>query len=197
MNNNPEYVKIGNKRYKINTDFRVAIKCNTIFMDENIGDYEKQLAIIYLLFGDEGLDDKYNHNNLLKLAELYLNCGEKHHETNKKPDMDFEQDKNVIASSFKYDYKYNPYETKYLHWYDFYNDLANLSNSEFGTCCALNRLRNFRNLNPNEIKDDKKRQEVIEEQKRVAVGNNNHKEKKFTQEEMANMNAFNSLLGKE
>ena len=28
--NNPEYVKAGNKKYKINTDFRVAIECNEI-----------------------------------------------------------------------------------------------------------------------------------------------------------------------
>lgn len=51
--NNPEYVKVDNKLYKINTDFRVAIECNYIAQDEKIGDYERSLAIIYKLFGEE------------------------------------------------------------------------------------------------------------------------------------------------
>ena len=53
--NNPEYVKVGDKKYKINTDFRVAIECNNIAQDDSIGDTEGPLAIIYKLFGDEAL----------------------------------------------------------------------------------------------------------------------------------------------
>ena len=56
--NNPEFVKIGAKKYKINTDFRVAIECNNIAMNDSIGEYEKSLAVIYKLFGDEGLRDR-------------------------------------------------------------------------------------------------------------------------------------------
>ena len=51
--NKPEYVKVDDKLYKINTDFRVAIECNRIAEDETIGDYERSLAILYKLFGDE------------------------------------------------------------------------------------------------------------------------------------------------
>ena len=54
MNNYPEYVEVKGKRYKINTDFRVAIECNRIAEDETIGDFERVLGIIYTLFGDEG-----------------------------------------------------------------------------------------------------------------------------------------------
>ena len=49
----PKYVKIGEKKYKINTDFRVAIECNNIIQDKNIGDTERGLAIIYKLFGEK------------------------------------------------------------------------------------------------------------------------------------------------
>ena len=48
--NNPEYVKVDNELYKINTDFRVALECNKIAEDENIGDFERAMAIIYKLF---------------------------------------------------------------------------------------------------------------------------------------------------
>ena len=50
MNNYPEIAKIKGKRFKINTDFKIALKCNEIATEENISDAERSLAIIYLLF---------------------------------------------------------------------------------------------------------------------------------------------------
>lgn len=50
---NPKYIKIDNELYEINTDFRVAIECNSIAEDENIGEYERALAVIYKLFGEK------------------------------------------------------------------------------------------------------------------------------------------------
>ena len=175
----PEYVRIKGKEYKINSDFRVAIKCNEIAMNKNINDIERALAIIYLLFGKEGLDDEENYDLLLKSALIFLSCGEdKQKNKNSKPDMDYVEDKKYIKSSFKYDYHYDPYSMEYLHWYDFFNDLNNLSNDEFGTCCILNRIRNLRNRNPKEIKDPKERQALIDAQKEVAL-------KRFQNEKIA------------
>ena len=56
MNKYPEYAEVNGKRYKINTDFRVAIECNRIAQDNTIGDYERALAIIYTLFGEDGIN---------------------------------------------------------------------------------------------------------------------------------------------
>ena len=60
----PKYVLIEDKKYRINTDFRVAIRCNKIALDESIGDFERALAIIYLLFGEKGLKDSKNYEKL-------------------------------------------------------------------------------------------------------------------------------------
>ena len=131
--NYPEYVKIGDKKYKINTDFRVAIECNQIAEDENIKDYERALGIIYKLFGDDGLNDMENYNKLLELGLRYLRLDETDEIKRGKEEkitMDFVEDEKYIKSSFKYDYKYDPYSKEYLHWWEFYNDLKNLSNSE-------------------------------------------------------------------
>ena len=73
--NNPEYVKAGNKKYKINTDFRVAIECNEIAESSDVSDTERPLAIIYKLFGDEGLDNPQDWEKLLELAIKYLCLG--------------------------------------------------------------------------------------------------------------------------
>lgn len=169
--NNPEFVKVNNKKYKINTDFRVAIKCNEISLDNTINSYEKTLAIIYLLYGEEGLNDSDNYEQLLNLAYKYLNCGveKADNEEQEEPDMDFVQDQKLIESSFKYDYGYNPYQLKYLHWWDFYNDVCNLSNSEFGTCCVLSRVRTLRTYDTSQIKDIDTREKIEKAKERVKL----------------------------
>lgn len=179
--NNPEFAKVNNKKYKINTDFRVAIKCNEISLDNTINSYEKTLAIIYLLYGEEGLNDSDNYEQLLNLAYKYLNCGVEKvdDEEQEEPDMDFVQDQKLIESSFKYDYGYNPYQLKYLHWWDFYNDVCNLSNSEFGSCCVLSRVRTLRTYDTSQIKDLETREKIERAKQRVAL----HKVKEQKSEE--------------
>ena len=194
MNNYPEYAEINDKRYKINTDFRVAIECQNIATDESISDYERALAIIYKLFGDDGIDDFNNYDKLLEIATKYLSCGKEVDNKNEEPDMDFVQDKGYIESSFKYDYKYNPYELEYLHWYEFYNDLSNLSNSEMGNCCVLNRVRNLRNYDTKEIKDPKERKKIEEAKKQVAL-KKEHKKREFSEKEQKNMEEFYKSIG--
>ena len=194
MNNYPEYAEINDKKYKINTDFRVAIECQNIATDESISDYERALAIIYKLFGDDGIDDFNNYDKLLEIAIKYLSCGKEVDNKNEEPDMDFVQDKGYIESSFKYDYKYNPYKLEYLHWYEFYNDFSNLSNSEMGNCCVLNRIRNLRNYDTKEIKDPKERKKIEEAKKQVAL-KKEHKKREFSEKEQKNMEEFYKSIG--
>ena len=46
----PEYAEIDGKQYKLNTDFKVALKCFEVIEDDLICDEERSLAIIYLLW---------------------------------------------------------------------------------------------------------------------------------------------------
>lgn len=170
--NYPQYIEIDNKRYKINTDFKIALKCNEIAEDESINDIERALAIIYLLFGDEGIEDYKNQEKLLKLAKKYLSCGKEiETDNNKEPDMDFIEDWDYIEASFMSDYNISLEDTQ-MHWWKFYNLLNGLSNSEFGNCCVLNRVRNLRNYDVSDIKDKKLKDEIIEAKKSVALHKN-------------------------
>ena len=105
--NNPEYVKIGDKKYKINTDFRVAIECNDIAQDDSIKDIERPLAIIYKLFGDEGIDNPQDWDKLLELGIKYLSLSKDSSgvDNNTEIDMDFSEDMDFIETSFISDYK--------------------------------------------------------------------------------------------
>ncbi len=191
--NNPEYVRIGDKKYKINTDFRVAIECINIAADTSIGEYEKALAVIYKLFGDDGLNNPKDYEELKRLGQLYLNLGKELEDSNEEPDMDFTQDRKYIRSSFIQDYKYNPYELEYLHWWDFYNDLNGLSNSEFGNCCVLNRIRNLRTCDTSKIKDRKERDKIIKAKKEVEL-KKVKKEIKLSKEEEDSVREFYRLM---
>ena len=186
MMGNPKYAKVGDKKYKINTSYKVALKCNEIALDENITDYEKMLAIIYLLFGEEGLKDKQNYEKLLDLAYKYLCCGEEPEKSNDEPDMSFEQDFGLIRASFKSDYGIDISKDE-LDWYDFNMYLNGLSED-----CILNRIRSLRTFDISSIEDSKERQAIIKSKRKFALKKN---EPKLTEEQIKSMEELNEILG--
>lgn len=191
----PKYVMVEGKKYAINTDFRVAIECNRIAEDETIGDLERALGVIYELFGDEGINTPNHYEKLLEMAKKYLSCGKEIEDTKEKPDMDYIEDRDYIASSFQYDYKYDPYQMEYVHWWKYFNDLNNLSNSEFGNCCVLNRVRNLRNYDTRQIKDSKERQKMEKAKQQVALKKYKPKKKEATDEQMKSAEEFLKGIG--
>lgn len=196
--NNPQYVKVDDKLYKINTDFRVALECNKIAEDESIGNLERAMAIIYKLFGEDGLNCN-NQNKLLELGMKYLLLGREEkslkNDSHDKYELDFNKCIGLIKASFKFDYKYDPYELEYLHWYDFYNDLESLSTSEFGNCCILNRIVSILEQEPKEIKDSKQRQKLIDAQKLLKEKYCKKQEIEMTKEQEESARAFYKSLG--
>ena len=182
--NNPEYVKVGDREYKINTDFRVAIECDKIARSE-IDDYERALAIIYKLFGEKGLksDDK---EELFELGLKYLRCGKE--PSNEEPDMSFEQDMDLIEASFMSDYHLDLSNQK-MHWWTFNKYLNGLSNSEMGNCCILNRVRNIRNMDISQFKG-KDKDRLIEAKRQFAL----KKETKLTEEQQKSADMFMMAL---
>ena len=187
----PEYVEIENKRYKINTDFRVAIRCNEIATDNSIGDYERALGIIYTLFGEEGINTPKHYEKLLEMAKKYLLCGDKQLNTNDEPDMDYKEDMDYIEASFMSDYHIDLSETK-MHWWKFNKLINGLSNSELGNCCVLNRIRNLRNYDTKDIKDTKEKQKIEEAKQRFALKKN---KKVATEEQEENAKELLKDLG--
>lgn len=198
----PEYVEIDNKRYKINTDFRVALECNRIAEDNSIGDLERALAIIYTLFGEDGINTPDHYEKLLELAQKYLLCGESIDEFSKQRkdntnDLDFNKCEGLIKSSFKYDYQYDPYSKDYLHWYEFNNDLMNLSTSEFGNCCVLNRVLETLNRKPSDIKDTKSKNDLVKSQNELRKRYCIEHKKNITKEQRQSAENFFKALGLE
>ena len=190
----PEYVEVKGKRYKINTDFRVAIECNRIAEDTTIGDLERSLAIIYTLFGEEGINTPEHYERLLELARMYLLCGKEYDtEANEKPDMDFIEDYSYISTSFMSDYHMD-LDNMEMHWWKFMDLMNGLSNSELGNCCVLNRIRNLRNFDLKDIKDVKEKEKIRKAQKQVALKKYQKPKKEATDEQLKSAMEFYKAL---
>ena len=188
----PSKVKIEDREYEINTDFRVAIECNQIALDDKISDFERALAIIYKLYGEKGLNANSDLNRLLELGQKYLSCGkEVENKENEEPDMDFVQDMDYIEASFMSDYNIDLSSTQ-MHWWKFYNLINGLSNSEMGSCCVLNRVRNLRTYDTSQIKDAKERSKIEKAKEQVAL---KKKEKPLTDKQKESIERFNKLAG--
>lgn len=195
MNNYPEYVEINGNKFKINTDFRVAIECNSIAQDETIGDYERALAIIYKLFGKKGLEAFDLHEKLLLMAKEYLVCGkELDNDINDKPDMDYVEDYSYIKTSFRSDYGIN-LDKENMHWWEFFDLMNGLSNSELGNCCILNRIRNLRNYDTKDITDSKERQKIEKAKQEVALKKYKPKKKEANDKQKKSAEEFFNALG--
>lgn len=188
--NNPEYVKVGEKKYKINTDFRIAIECNKIAQDKEISDTERAMAIIYKLYGDEGLDNPDDYQKLLELGMKYLSLG-KEVKSDGEPDMDFEQDMDYIWTSFMSDYGMD-ISKENMHWWTFMNLMNGLSNSELGDCCVLNKIRNLRNYDVSQIKDAKTREKILKAKESVSL---KKKQPTLTEKQKESMKELYNSLG--
>lgn len=193
--NNPEYVKIDDKKYKINTDFRVAIECNNIAQDDTIGDTERPLAIIYKLFGDDGIDNPQDWEKLLKLGIKYLTLGKDANniDNDTEIDMDFNEDMDYIEASFMSDYGIDLTKEN-MHWWKFYNLIEGLSNSEIGNCCVLNRVRNLRTFDLSQIKDNKERERLAKAKEMVSL-KKVKQEVELTKEQEESMRKLDEIIG--
>lgn len=164
MTKYPKLAKVGNTIYDINTDYRIALKCDEISR-QNIPDEERALAIIYLLFGDKGLENSEDWKELLQIAIKFLKCGKKIENEDKKEDsnISFSQDKGYIEASFFSDYNIDIANTD-MHYWKFYDLLCGLTEN-----CVLNRVRFIRDFDISQIKDKKEKEKWIKQKQQVEL----------------------------
>lgn len=187
MITNPEYAIVNGEKYKINTDFKVALQCEKVGVDENIDDKERALTIIYLLFGEKGLDNPNNWEKLLKVAQKFLSCGNEKIDNEEEPNMDYEQDEKYIKASFLSDYGIDLGKQS-LHWWDFFDLMNGLSEDSI-----LSRVRYIRDYDISEIKDSKDRNKMEKQKQMVALKPKT--KKPLTAVQQKNLDNFLKLTG--
>ena len=186
-------IKIDDTIYTANTDFRIAIECNRIATDDKIGDFERALGILCTVFGENGIDRPDHYEKLLTWVQKWLLCGNELQDTSEQADMDYVEDMPYIEASFMSDYGID-LENSEMEWSKFNTLINGLSNSELGNCCVLNRIRNLRNFDVSQIKDNKERQKIAKAKEQVAL-KKYKKENNLTKEQEESMRRLNEMLG--
>lgn len=176
--------------YEINTDFRIALACFRAMNDAEITDLERFYAIETLLLGDEV--DPDDDVVLQKKILDYLRCGQEENIDIKEIDMDYIQDESKIRTSIRQCYHLDLNRIDYMHWWE-YNELISGLTSE----TLLNKVRELRSFDLNEIKDLKEREQVRKAQEYVALKKVDKKEEKLTKEQEDSINYFYQQIGLE
>ncbi len=177
----PKYAVIGNKKYRINTDFRTALACFRAINDDEIDDIQRAYAVVGLLFGTN-IPNKYIDQALEK-AKIYLSCGKQVDVDDSKIDMDYEEDYDYIVASFEYCYHINLEESNDISWHYFFSLLNGLDNK-----CILNKVRDIRNFDLSKITNQGEKEKMMIAKEKLSL------KKQITREEQDEIDEFNSLF---
>lgn len=152
------------KGYHINTDFKNGIKISLALDDWQLGDEERVLTALSLLYG-EGIP--YDMNIALDGLRWFLTCGKEAYKAsysdiddvdnakesvNVKGDdisFDFEVDASNIYAAFLKNYNIDLTKTD-MHWFQFIALFSNLKNT------SLNDMMYYRTLDLSQYKGEQK-----------------------------------------
>lgn len=126
INKLPSSVVIDGAEVKINTDFRICLKCILAFEDEELTFNEKIYIMLKLLYDDV----PQNTDEAIKQAIWFLNCGEILDKTGENSPRlySFEKDSKYIYVAMKQSLNANFDD---LHWWDFVNYFMALDEKSF------------------------------------------------------------------
>lgn len=178
----PEYIELGEKKYRINTDYRTALKVIDLIEDNGVSDWERSIGVIVMLFGR----DCPVNDESLELARKYLQCGavDGVHDS-REVDIDLNHDSKYIVASFQKEYGID-IATEGMHWWKFFYLIEGL-----GEDCVLSRVRQIRNEDLSDYKDRKTRKKLIEAKRLVALP------VKYSREQVEKREKFMKLLSRD
>ena len=176
----PEYAEVKGIKYKINTDYRVALRCFEVIEDTSIGDQERALAVVFLLFGEVPIEDM---GEFLRIAGNYLRCGEKEtpQEAHER-DIDFIADEKYIVASFMSDYRIDLSSVD-MHFWQYIQLIQGFTED-----AIMSRVRDIRNYDMSELKDPKSRAKMAKAKATVALPD------KFSKDEQKAIEEFEKLF---
>ena len=191
----PQAIEVDGRRFPINTSYQTAIRCYEIVQDEAVTDAERSAIVMLLLLGD--IPQDLSVDGMKRLQELlvkYLQCGKEPEQiremdeilTEREPDLDYTYDMGLIIASFISDYKIDlsEPENETMHWWKFIDLLNGLSPKS-----ALNRVREIRNKDLGDYKDNPKAMEELIQAKRLVA-----LPEKITESEQEALDEFDRLL---
>lgn len=161
----PDKVVINGTEVKINTDFRICLKCILAFEDKNLTMQEKVYILLKNMYGevpDDELIEEYT-----KQAIFFLNMFEEDTtDENPKRVYSFEKDAKFIYVAFKQSLDVDLNKTSELHWWDFVTYFMALDEkSFFSRMISLRMKKNEGKLTKEELRYWTENKELLELEK--------------------------------
>lgn len=180
----PTKMEANGRIYPINTDYRIALACFRALDDDEITDLERFYAIETLLLGSDVLeeDEMILKNKIIS----YLKCERDDVENDDEIDFDYLQDETRVKISIKQCYNnLDVDKIEYLHWYEYNELIEGLTEDSL-----IDRVRQIRTLDINQIDDAKKRKKASIIKQRLSL----NKKVKMTNEQQQAQEEFFRLL---
>ncbi|MEG2435292.1 MAG: Gp15 family bacteriophage protein [Ruthenibacterium sp.] len=145
----PRYVTVHRKKYNLNTDYRTALRILAAFEDAELADLEKQGIMLKLLYQNVPPDE----SEAVRLALLFLNCGETQTETDDTPPLySFTADAPLIYAALRKSHGVDVLAEE-MHWYRFVALFCDISeDSFFARLLYLRRAAREGRLTPDETR---------------------------------------------
>lgn len=124
----PKSLKIGEKSYKIRSDFRVALLIFEAFNDPDLSDSEKIRVCLQCLYEEIPADMEEAYRQ----AVLFLNGGQSQ-KTNKYSHkvFDWKQDESLIFSAVNKSAGFETRSAEFLHWWTFLGYFGEIGECRF------------------------------------------------------------------
>lgn len=156
IDNTPTSVKIENKFYKINSNFRNSILFEMMMQDPELTDEEKVINALNLYYPIIPL----NEEKAIESIMWFYSCGKDIDKSNKKRNggsvnnkiYDYEFDDDYIYSAFLSQYGIDLQDIEYLHWWKFKAMFKALKEDNM-----IVKIMGYRGIDISKIKDKEQR----------------------------------------
>jgi len=180
----PTKMEVNGKVYDIDTNYKTALSCFKAINDGELKDLERAIVVVSLLLGnDVPLEDT---QEALQKCAIYLRCGREENPSTDEIDMDYFQDERAIRTSIRQCYHINLNTEENIHWWE-YNELIEGLTEE----TLLSKIREIRNWDLSQEKDNKIREKIRKAKEQVAL---KKQDSAFTDEEKENIENFKKIF---
>lgn len=158
----PIKLKVNDKIYDINYDYKTAIKTLMAFEDEELSQEEKLYILIHNIYIDEVPEE--NLEEACKKALLFLNCGKEYESTgNERRIYSFKKDGNYIFTGINATHHIDIEKESDLHWWKFVALFMDMSSEcMFGELIYYRKRKMEGTLTKDERKQYNKIRDIVE-----------------------------------
>lgn len=147
----PKALIVGNKSYRIRSDYRavldilIAMNDPEIFSPEMTDEekqFEKIMTMLQILYIDfDSIPEKYYQEALDKACE-FIDCGIKDEGKQKPQLIDWNQDSPIIVPAINKIYGKDIRSLKYMHWWTFLGLYMEIGESTLSTVVSIRNKKN-------------------------------------------------------